>query len=166
MQLIIQESKDDWLRIGVLLVESCLYHLPALWVFYSLFTHLCLCWTFVAVWTFLQLEWVGATLWSWCAGFSCGAQTLQCAGSSSCGSQAPRHKLVVAAQGLSCSIACGIFPDQGSNLWLLHLPANSLPLSHQGSPVNAFLTSLGLNYVTCEMELYLAILRRLMKYPM
>ena len=39
----------------------------------------------------------------------------------------------VVAQGLSCSAACGIFPDQGSNLCLLHWQAN-LPQSHQGSP--------------------------------
>ena len=32
--------------------------------------------------------------------------------------------------GLSCSEACGIFPDQGSNLWFLHWQADSLPLSH------------------------------------
>ena len=37
------------------------------------------------------------------------------------------------AQGLSCSEACGIFPDQGSNLCLLHWQVDSLPLSHQGT---------------------------------
>ena len=36
---------------------------------------------------------------------------------------------------LSCSKACGIFPDQGSNLCLLHWQADSLPLRHQGSPL-------------------------------
>ena len=35
---------------------------------------------------------------------------------------------------LSCSKACGIFPDQGLNPCLLHWQADSLPLSHQGSP--------------------------------
>ena len=40
--------------------------------------------------------------------------------------------------GLSCSAARGIFPDQGSNLCLLHWQADSLPLSHQGSPVFIF----------------------------
>ena len=29
---------------------------------------------------------------------------------------------------------CGIFPDQGSNLHLLHWQAYSLLLSHQGTP--------------------------------
>ena len=43
-------------------------------------------------------------------------------------------------QGFSCSEACGIFPNQGSNPCLLHWPADSLPLAHQGSPVlNGFL---------------------------
>ena len=32
--------------------------------------------------------------------------------------------------GLSCSMACGIFPDQGSNPCLLHWQVDSLPLSH------------------------------------
>ena len=36
---------------------------------------------------------------------------------------------------LSCSTACGIFLDQGSNLCLLHWKADSLPLIHQGSPI-------------------------------
>ena len=39
----------------------------------------------------------------------------------------------VVARGLSFSKACGIFPDQGSNLRLLHWQVDSLPLSHQGS---------------------------------
>ena len=32
------------------------------------------------------------------------------------------------------SAACGIFLDQGSNPCILHWQADSLPLSHQGSP--------------------------------
>ena len=36
--------------------------------------------------------------------------------------------------GLSCSVACGILPDQGSNLCTLHWQADSQPLRHQGSP--------------------------------
>ena len=41
---------------------------------------------------------------------------------------------VVVAHGLSCSVACGIFLDQGSNLCLLHWQADSLVLRYQGSP--------------------------------
>ena len=40
---------------------------------------------------------------------------------------------VVVAHGLSCSAACGIFPDEGQNPRLLHQQVNSLPLSHQRS---------------------------------
>ena len=41
---------------------------------------------------------------------------------------------VVVAHGPSCSMACGIFPDQGWNLCPLHWQADSQPLRHQGSP--------------------------------
>ena len=41
---------------------------------------------------------------------------------------------VVVAHGPSCSAACGIFPDQGSNPCPLHWRADSQPLRHQGSP--------------------------------
>ena len=46
---------------------------------------------------------------------------------------------VVVAHGPSCSVACGIFPDQGSNLCPLHWQADSQPLCHQGSPICLFL---------------------------
>ena len=41
---------------------------------------------------------------------------------------------VVVAHGPSCSVACGILPDQGSNPYPLHRQADSQPLHHQGSP--------------------------------
>ena len=41
---------------------------------------------------------------------------------------------VAVAHGLSCSTACGILPDQGSNHCPLHWQADSQPLHHQGSP--------------------------------
>ena len=40
----------------------------------------------------------------------------------------------IVAHGPSCSMACGIFPDQGSNACPLHWQADSQPLRHQGSP--------------------------------
>ena len=49
---------------------------------------------------------------------------------------------VAAANRLSCSMACGIFPNQGLNPCLLHWQADSLPLSHQGNPCSSFLTCL------------------------
>ena len=41
---------------------------------------------------------------------------------------------VVVAHGPSCTVACGIFPDQGSNPCPLHWQADSQPLRHQGNP--------------------------------
>ena len=69
-----------------------------------------------------------------------GHSSLQCVGLSlswplllqSTGSR--RAGSVVAAHGPSCSAACGIFPDQGSNPCPLHWQADSQPLHHQGSP--------------------------------
>ena len=63
-----------------------------------------------------------------CAGFSLSwAVLLRSTGSRRAGS-------VVVAHGPSCSLACGIFPDQGSNPCPLHWQADSQPLRHQGSP--------------------------------
>ena len=53
---------------------------------------------------------------------------------SSCGSWSLEHSSIVGVHGLSCSEACGIFLDQGSNPCLLHWQVDSLPLSHQGNP--------------------------------
>ena len=38
---------------------------------------------------------------------------------------------IAVAHGLSCSVACGVFPDEGSNLCLLYWHVDSQPLSHQ-----------------------------------
>ena len=46
---------------------------------------------------------------------------------------------VVVAHGPSCSAACGIFPDQGSNPCPLHWQADSQSLCHPGSPWAYFL---------------------------
>ena len=48
--------------------------------------------------------------------------------------------VIIVAHGPSCSAACGILPDQGSNLCPLHWQADSQPLGHQGSPKEAFFT--------------------------
>ena len=42
---------------------------------------------------------------------------------------------VIVAHGPSCSAACGIFLDQGSNPCPLHWQADSQPLRHQESPL-------------------------------
>ena len=43
---------------------------------------------------------------------------------------------VAVAHGPSCSAACGILPDQGSNPCPLHRQADSQPLHHEGSPMD------------------------------
>ena len=45
------------------------------------------------------------------------------------------------AHGPSCSAACGILPDQGSNPCPPHWQADSQPPRHQGSPAGGFLTT-------------------------
>ena len=64
---------------------------------------------------------------------SCGARP-SCDGSSARGTVSRCTGSVVVALRLSCSEACGIFLDQGSNLCLLHWQVASYHLSHQGSP--------------------------------
>ena len=49
-----------------------------------------------------------------------------------------KAQTVDAAQGLGCSMACGVLSGQGSNLCLLNWQADSSPLSHEGSPTADF----------------------------
>ena len=56
-----------------------------------------------------------------------------------------RHDLATKERDpLSCYEVYGIFPDQGSKPSLLHWKADSLPLSHQGSPCLDYCNSLTL----------------------
>ena len=88
---------------------------------------------------------------SWCAGLSLSwPLLLQSTGSRRAGS-------VVVAHGPSCSAACGIFPDQGSNPCPLHWQADSQPLRHQGSPI----TLLKLEVVTCSVSYINTLLKPL-----
>ena len=80
---------------------------------------------------FLQLRRVGATLHRGARASHYRGLSLRSTGSRRAGS-------VFVAHGLSCSTACGIFPDQGSNLCPLHRQADSQPLHHQGSPLIHF----------------------------
>ena len=80
---------------------------------------------------FLQLRRVGATLHRGARASHYRGLSLRSRGSRRAGS-------VVVAHGPSCSVACGIFPDQGSNPCPLHWQADSQPLRHQGSPLSYF----------------------------
>ena len=57
---------------------------------------------------------------------------------------------VAVAHGPSCSAACGILPDQGSNPCPLHWQADSQPLCHQGSPRDRFLIVFDTVVGTCK----------------
>ena len=62
-------------------------------------------------------------------------QTVGHTGFSSCGTWAQELWFpgsIAAAQGLGCSMACGIFPDQGSNLCLLHWQVDSFTTEPSG----------------------------------
>ena len=97
-----------------------------------LFIYLWLCWVFVCVRGLSLVAASGGHSSSRCAGLSLSRPLLLwSAGSRRAGS-------VIAAHGPSCSAACGIFPDQGSNPCPLHWQADSQPLHHQGSPVCIF----------------------------
>ena len=97
-----------------------------------LFIYLWLCWVFVSVRGLSPAAASGGHSSSRCAGLSPSRPLLlRSTGSRRAGSE-------VVAHGLSCSAACGIFPDQGSNPCPLHWQADSQPLRHQGSPINIF----------------------------
>ena len=97
-----------------------------LYLFY--FFNFWLCWVFVSVQGLPLVAASGGHSSSRCVGLSLSRLlSLRSTGSRRAGS-------VVVAYGPSCSAACGIFPDQGSNPCPLHWQADSQPLRHQGSP--------------------------------
>ena len=87
-----------------------------------------LCWVFVSVRGLPVVAASGGHSSSRCAGLSLSRPLLLW----STGSR--RAGSAVVAHGPSCSVACGIFLDQGANPCPLHWQADSQPLRHQGSP--------------------------------
>ena len=86
------------------------------------------CWVFVSVRGLSLVAASGGHSSSRCAGLSLSRPLLlRSTGSRRAGS-------VIVAHGPSCSTACGMFPDRGSNPCPLHWQADSQPLRHQGSP--------------------------------
>ena len=102
---------------------------------FYLFIYFWQCWVFVSVRGLSLVVASGGHSSSRCAGLSLSRPLLlRSTGSRRAGS-------VVVAHETSRSAACGIFPDQGSNLCPLHRQADSQPLRHQGSPL-----------ITCYVE--------------
>ena len=134
-------KRRDWLNklwFSHAIKNSCQVERYLLF-FLNLFIYFWLLWVFVAAHGPSLVAASGGYSSLWCTGFSsqwllllrstgsrragfgsCGARasvvvalSLQCTGS------------VVVAHGLSCSAACGIFPDQGSNPCTLHWQVDS-----------------------------------------
>ena len=85
-----------------------------------------------------------------------------------CGAQAPgaRASVVAAwawwllgssvavAHRLSCSVAYGVFPDQGSNLCPVYWQVDSSPLCHQGCPVSILFLRLRIIFTTITLNYF------------
>ena len=104
---------------------------------FYLFIYLYLCWVFVSARGLSLVAPSGGHSSSRCAGLSLSRPLLLRSSGSRCAGS-----VVVVAHRPSCSAACGIFPDQGSNLCPLHWQVDSQPLRHQGSPPSCFLSNL------------------------
>ena len=118
------------------------------YLFY-LFIYLWLCWVFVSVRGLSPVAASGGHSSSRCAGLSLSRPlSLWSTGSRRAGS-------VIVAHGPSCSVACGILPDQGSNPCPLHWQADSQPLRHQGSARFLFYFVLSLGLTNWDQEDFL-----------
>ena len=113
-------------------VHLTIYALSCIYLIFNketFFFFLWLCWVFVSVQGLSLVAASGGHSSSRCAGLSLSwPLLLRSTGSRHAGS-------AIVADGPSCSVACGIFPDQGSNPCPLHWQADSQPLRHQGSPI-------------------------------
>ena len=99
-----------------------------------------------------------ATLWLWDAGFSLQWLLLWSTGSrgrgsSSCSSGLKSTGSTFVMRGLCCSVACGYFPDQGSNLCPLHWQEDSYPLPDEGSPFLNILELIWMNVNYTKMNI-------------
>ena len=99
-----------------------------IYLFVCLFTYFWLCWVFVSVRGLSPVAASRGYSSSWCTGLSLSRPLpLRSTGSRRAGS-------VIVAHRPSCSAACGILPERGTNPCTLHWQADSQPLRHQGSP--------------------------------
>ena len=110
------------------LVIFLFFKINFIYLFIIIIIIIWLCWVFVSVWGLSLVVASGGHSSSRCTGLSLSRPLwLRSTGSRRAGS-------VVVAHGSSCSAACGIFPDQGSNPCALHWQADSQPLCHQAPP--------------------------------
>ena len=127
-------STGSKLHVSSIVAIWCPTNNISFFLFSILFIYFWLCWVFVATHGLYLVAASGGYSLLWCAGFSLRWHLLlwstgsRCTGFSSCGMQSQQlwHAgSVVVARGLSCSEACGIFLDQGSNPCPLHWQADS-----------------------------------------
>ena len=128
------ENMFHWMKLACHSYFSFFFFLKEFLYFCYLFIYFFwLCWVFVSVRGLSLVAASGGHSSSRCAGLSLSRPLLLRSTSSRCAGS------VVVAHRPSCSAACGIFPDQGSNPCALHWQADSQPLRHQGSPIPTFL---------------------------
>ena len=133
-------SSTTWSQSFIRLGSSSFFFFKIIY----LFIYLWLCWVFVSMRGLSPVAETRCHSSSRCAGLSPPRPLLlRSTGSRRAGS-------VIVARGPSCSAACGILPDQGSNPCPPHWRADSQPLRHQGSP--------GLKFLTLGSVKYLCIL--------
>ena len=124
----IQPSQSRYIITDILQPSNLFFFALFLKIFMYLFIYLWLCWVFVSVQGLSLVAASGGHSSSRCAGLSLSQPFLLRS------TDSRRAGSVIVAHGPSCSMACGIFPDQGSNPCPLHWQADSQPLRHQGSP--------------------------------
>ena len=126
-----------WRRCWTLMLLFFLFHVAfcrcgSNFFLKFIYFYLWLCWVFISVRGLSLVAASGGHSSSQCVGLSLSRPlSVRSTGSRRAGSATVAH-------GPSCSAACGIFPDQGSNPCPLHWQADSQPLRHQGSPVLTF----------------------------
>ena len=130
---------------GLLFVGRFFFKGSAIYLFIYLFW---LCWVFVSVRGLSLVEASGGHSSLRCAGLSLLRPLLLRSTSSR------RAGSVVVAHGPSCSAACGIFPDQGSDPCPLLWQADSQSLSHQGSPVGRFLITVSISVLVIGLFIF------------
>ena len=98
----------------IILCVCCAFFFLILFIYLFIIIIFWLCWVFTSVRGLSLVVASGGHSLSWCAGLSLSRPLLlRSTGSRRAGS-------VVVVHGPSCSVACGIFPDQGSNPCPLH----------------------------------------------
>ena len=139
-----------WWEYGcnkILKISGILVFFKFIYLFYLFYFWLC--WVFVSVRGLCLVPVSGGHSSLRCVGLSLSwPLLLRSTGSRRAGS-------VVVAHGPSCSMACGIFPDQGSNPCPLHWQADSQPLRHQGSPhtIEFYISaSIIVNHTSCFLK--------------